>query len=189
MRSKKKWSAFDVASMGVMLAIIEVCKRALDFIPNLELVSFLFIVFTLTFGWRMLFLTWAFSTIEAFYFGVGVWVIAYFYVWPILVIVVQLTRKIGKENPWFYAILSGGYGLFFGFLCSLYTLVVGGVKMQLTWWVAGIPYDIFHCVGNFLICLFLFKPVMIALKRIVSNSKYEESVSVVPDDKTEKKEE
>ena len=170
-KASKKWGAYDVASMGIMLAIIEASKHALDFLPNIELVSFLFIVFALMFGWRVLFLTWAFTVIEAFYFGAGVWVIAYAYVWPILVILVLLTGKVGKQNPWFYAILSGGFGLSFGFLCSLYTLVIGGVAQQFTWWVAGIPYDIIHGIGNFFICLFLFKPVMIILKKVVPENK------------------
>ncbi len=166
-KARKKWSAYDVASMGIMLAIIEVSKHALDFLPNIELVSFLFIMFSLMFGWRVLALTWAFTAIEAFYFGAGVWVITYCYVWPLLVIVVLLTKKLGKQNPWFYAILSGAYGLFFGFLCSIYTLVIGGFAMQFSWWVAGIPYDIVHGIGNFFICLFLFKPTLVILKKVV----------------------
>ncbi|MCR5640808.1 MAG: hypothetical protein K6G04_05565 [Lachnospiraceae bacterium] len=162
----KHWSAFDIASMGLMLAIVEVCKHALDFLPNIELVSFLFIVFTLHFGWRILILTWAFSLVECLYFGFGPWTITYFYVWPILIIAVMLLKRFGGEHPLFYATLSGCFGLSFGFLCSLYTLVIGGVGMQITWWISGIPYDLVHCIGNFTICLVLFYPVNQALKRL-----------------------
>mgnify|MGYP006988931615 CR=1 FL=1 len=166
---KGHWSAYDIAIMGLLLAIVEVCKHALDFLPNVELVSFLFIVFTLHFGWRILSLTWAFSLVECIWFGFGPWTVTYFYVWPILVIAVMLTKKIGEEHPLFYALLSGFFGLCFGFLCSLYTLAVGGIGMQLTWWVSGIPYDIVHCAANFTICLILFKPINRVLKRVSRN--------------------
>ena len=83
----------------------------------------------------------------------------------------MLTKKAGKQNPWFYAILSGAFGLSFGFLCSLYTLAVGGIAQQITWWIAGIPYDIIHGIGNFFICLALFHPVMTILKKVVPGEK------------------
>ena len=165
--SSKKWTAFDIASMGLMLAIVEVCKHALDFLPNIELVSFLFILFTLHFGGWIVLLTWMFSLVECFYFGFGPWTIAYFYVWPILVIAVLLLKRFLGESAWMYAILSGFFGLCFGFLCSFYTLVIGGVAMQITWWISGIPYDLVHCVGNFFMCLFLFHPANTAMKRIL----------------------
>jgi len=168
--SSKKWSTYDIASMGLMLAIVEVCKHALDFLPNIELVSFLFIMFTLYFGWRIVLLTWAFSLVECIYFGFGPWTITYFYVWPILVIAVMLLKRFFGENPWCYAILSGFFGLCFGFLCSFYTLAIGGPAMQITWWISGIPYDAVHCVGNFVICLVLFYPVNQAMKRILRTS-------------------
>lgn len=166
MKKQSKWTALDIAGMGIMLAILEVCKHALDFLPNIELVSFLFIIFTLYFGWQIVLLSWAFSLVECIYFGFGPWTITYFYVWPILIILVMVLKRFGEERPLFYAILSGAFGLSFGFLCSLYTLVVGGIGMQLTWWISGIPYDLVHCVGNFVICLVLFYPINRAMKQL-----------------------
>ena len=167
---KKRYRpGYNVACMGVMLALLEVSKRALDFLPNIELVSFLFIIFTLLFGWRVLLITFAFSFLEGTYLGFGPWTIAYFYVWPILVILTLALKNVGKDNPLFWATLSGAFGLSFGFLCSFYTLAIGGIRMQLTWWIAGIPYDIIHCLGNFFICLFLFRPIYHVGKKLILN--------------------
>lgn len=39
--------------------------------------------------------------------------------------------------------------------------------MAFTWWVAGIPWDIVHGVSNFIICLVLYRPIDLAMKRIL----------------------
>ena len=50
MKSKTKITVRDIAITGMMIATIEVAKNALAFIPNVELVSLLVILFTLYFG-------------------------------------------------------------------------------------------------------------------------------------------
>ena len=48
-QGEKKLTIGDIALMGVMVAVIEVCKVALNFLPNIELTSFWIIMFTLLF--------------------------------------------------------------------------------------------------------------------------------------------
>ncbi len=157
--NRKGWSARDIAVTGALVALLEISKRALDLVPNIELISFLFILFTLFLGWKTLAAAMAFATFECVYFGFGPWTLTYYYVWPVLILLVMLSRRKGRTGALYYAILSGAFGLFFGFLCSLYTLVLSGPRVQFAWWVAGIPYDIIHCAGNFFICLVLFGPM------------------------------
>ena len=57
------------------------------------------------------------------------------------------------------AIIAAFFGLFFGLLCSFPYLVTGGIAMAFSWWITGIPFDISHCVFNFLIVLVLFRPL------------------------------
>ena len=63
------------------------------------------------------------------------------------------------ENRLGWALLSGTFGLLFGALCAPVDLVVGGPALALSRWVSGIPFDIAHCIGNFVIALVLFPPV------------------------------
>ena len=61
----------------------------------------------------------------------------------------------------------------FGALCSLPYIVIGavdggimnGLYAGFTWWVAGIPFDIVHGIGNFVIMLVLYKPIRSVAKR------------------------
>jgi len=42
--------------------------------------------------------------------------------------------------------------------------------MAVTWWFAGIPYDIIHCVSNFFVTLILFKPLCKIMSKVTSES-------------------
>lgn len=160
----------DVALIGLMVAMIETCKVALTALPNIELTSFLLILFTLFFGWRIMLVVPVFILIEGSIYGFGNWWIMYLYAWPLLVFVTWIFRR--QESVWFWSILSGAFGLLFGFFCSFPYVVTGAIGASIqsglyagfTWWVAGIPYDIIHCISNFLIMLVLYKPMCRVMK-------------------------
>ncbi len=155
----------DIAIMGVMLAIIEAGKHALDFLPNVELVTLLFMLFTKHFGKKTYLVAVAFTLIETTIFGIHNWVIMYLYMWPMLITIVLWFRK--KDFGLFaYCFLAAVYGLFFGFFCAIPYYFIGGFATGIAWWIAGIPYDLIHCVANFVIVLILFKPLDLALTKI-----------------------
>ena len=162
----------DIAQIGLMVAVIEVCKAALAFLPNIELTSFWLIVFTLFFGWKIVAVVPVFILIEGSIYGMNLWWIMYLYIWPLLVLIVWLLRK--NDSAVFWAVLSGVFGLCFGALCSIPYIVIGwssggfinGIRSGFVWWVAGIPWDFIHCAGNFVLMLILYRPVRSAMKKI-----------------------
>lgn len=154
----------DIAFIGVMVATIEAAKFALSFLPNIELVTLLIILYTFFFGKKVLYVIFSFVLIEGCRYGFGVWWIMYLYAWPLLALVTYLFRK--KESVWFFSILSGAFGLCFGALCSIPYFFIGGPVTAFSWWIAGIPYDIIHCISNFTLCLVLFKPLRAVLKKL-----------------------
>lgn len=164
MKSKTKITVRDIAITGMMIATIEVAKNALAFIPNVELVSLLVILFTLYFGKKILFVIPAFILLEGCIYGFGLWWIMYLYVWPFLALITYIMRK--QESVWVWAIMSGSFGLAFGALCSIPYIVLSGPKAAFAWWVSGIPFDILHCVSNFVLCLVLFKPLSKVMRKM-----------------------
>lgn len=162
----------DMALIGVMAAVIVVCKETMGFLPNIEPVSFWIILFTLFFGWKVLFVILVFILVEGCLYGMGLWWIMYFYAWPLLALLVRLNRK--QESVWFWSILSGFFGLFFGFLCAIPYVVIGmvnsgtgaGIRMGFAWWVAGIQWDVMHCIGNFVLMFSLYRPMRLVMKRL-----------------------
>ena len=154
----------DIALMGVMTATIEAAKLALFVVPNVELVTLLVILYSIHFGKKALPAILAFVGIECLIWGLGLWVIMYLYIWPLLSIVVQIFRK--QKSVWFWSILAGIYGLLFGALCSIPYFFIGGIRTAVTWWIAGIPYDILHGISNFIICFILYYPLTKVLKKV-----------------------
>ena len=171
---KKGFSIRDIAQIGLMVALIEVSKFALSAIPNVELTSFWLIMFTLYFGWRIVVVVPVFILIEGAMYGVQLWWVMYLYSWPLLVFVTWLFRK--KDSALLYATISGIFGLCFGALCTIPFFFVGlssggissAVSTAGSWWISGLPWDVVHCAGNFVIMLVLYKPVGHAMKWVVS---------------------
>ena len=72
----------------------------------------------------------------------------------------------GMTHPLGWALLSGVFGLFFGLLCAPLYGFTGGWAFAVSWWISGIPYDLAHCAGNFLLALALFGPLRKLLNRL-----------------------
>ncbi len=170
--SKFRLTIHDITLIGMMVAVIEVCKVTLSFLPNIELTSFWLILFTIYFGWKIVYVVPVFILIEGFMYGIHFWWIMYLYVWPLLVLVVWIFHR--KDDVWFWSFVSAFFGLSFGFLCSLVYVVIGtaegglanGLKVAFAWWISGIPWDIVHGAGNFVLMLVLYKPVRAIMRRM-----------------------
>lgn len=164
-RQSNRHLAGDIALFGMLAAVIEVSKLALSYLPNVELVTFWIIMFTLYFGPRTVYSVLVFVLIEICIYGISTWVIMYFYIWPLLVLIVYLTRK--ADSIWFYSILSGFFGLFYGAVCAIPYIFIGamdggigsGLLLAFNWWVAGLRFDIVHGIANFALMLVLYTPV------------------------------
>ena len=178
-KKNRKLTVRDMTLIGLMVAILEVCKAALSFLPNIELVSFWIILFTVFFNRKIFFAIPAFVLMEGLIYGFGMWWFSYLYVWPLLALVSFIFRR--QESVWFWSILSSVFGLFFGFLCAISYVAVGaadgglrsGLHAGFTWWVAGIKMDIIHAVGNFVLMSVLYNPVYMTMKKLVPTYFYD----------------
>lgn len=159
-----KLSAKDIALIGMMTATLEAAKLALSWLPNVELVTLLILVYTLYFGRRIFLVIPVFVLVEGFIYGIGVWWIMYLYAWPLLAILTLLFRKV--QTVWFWAVLAGAFGLCFGALCSIPYYFISGPLYAFSWWISGIPFDVLHGASNFAVCLLLFRPLTNLCKTI-----------------------
>ena len=116
MEHSLKLTAKDITLIGLMVAIIEVCKVIMKDLPNIELTTFWVIMFTLYFGKKIIYVIPTFIIIEGAMFGFGMWWIMYLYLWPLLALVTWIFRK--NNSAWFWAMIAGIFGLFFGFFGS-----------------------------------------------------------------------
>ncbi len=155
--------ARSLAWMGVLTALLFTGQVVMSFLPNLEIVSLLIILYTIFFGKKVFWMIYGFVFLEGFLYGFGMWWFQYLYIWSILAIVVLLLRN--NTSSLFWSIISGFFGLSFGALCTLPYLIAGGPAAAFSYWVSGLGFDLIHCIGNVVLCLVLFKPLYALLQK------------------------
>ena len=148
----------------MMAAMLEASKLALSWLANIELVTLLVLLFAASWGWRALLPTIAFVGLEILVWGFGLWTFSYFYLWPLLAVIGVLLRRCEASLLW--ALVAGFFGLAFGALCAIPYLFLGGPAFALSWWLAGIPFDLVHCAGNFVLTLLLWRPLRRLLRAL-----------------------
>jgi len=146
-----------VVLFGILGALTFAAKYVMSGLPNIEPVSLMVMLFAVTFGKKCFYPIYLYVIMEILFFGINLWNINYMYIWAILAFAALAVRNM--EHPLGWAMLSGVYGLFFGALCAPVDVAIGGFAYAVARWVSGIPFDITHCAGNFLIALALFKPM------------------------------
>ncbi|MDO4564776.1 MAG: hypothetical protein Q4C04_04105 [Clostridia bacterium] len=166
-----KLSARDICILALLGSFLYVVQVVLAKLPNIEGVSLLILIITLIYGWRALFPITVFIALEFVTFGFGLWSIFYMYAWYILMALVFLLRRVCKDSAWAWALVLGFYGLIFGPLYSLLFLFTGGFAGFLASWINGVVFDVLHCVGNFALTIFLFKPTYKLMKRLTSEKR------------------
>lgn len=146
----------------MLAALTFAAKVAMAFLPNIEPVSLMVMVFGAVLGWKALFPVYVYVTAEILFYGLGTWNINYLYIWTVLAVAAMAMRKCRSPLAW--AMLSGAFGLLFGALCAPADLVIGGWGYAVSKWISGIPFDLAHGIGNFTIALVLFVPVRWAVE-------------------------
>ena len=66
--------------IALLSAILYVSKVVLEFLPNIELVSLLVILYSLVFGWEAMLIVTVFNLFELIQWGFGTWWFSYLYV-------------------------------------------------------------------------------------------------------------
>lgn len=132
-------------------------KVAMSGLPNIEPVSLFVMLFAVVFGWKGFYPIFLYVLLEILLYGIGFWNINYLYVWALLGLGAMVMRPL--KNPLWWALLSGIFGLTFGFFCVPVYAIAFGFDYGIRWWLAGLYFDLLHGVGNFVIALVLFVPM------------------------------
>lgn len=153
------------AVFGALLIAVQV---AMGFLPNIELVTTLLMVFSAVCGGYTFISVYVFVLAEGLIHGFGPWWIGYTYVWLIPVVVGVIMKKC--KNPLLPAAFSALFGLSFGLLTAPPILLIEKYA-TLPYLVANIPYDILHCVGNGVLTAALYLPLRTVLQKSIDKIK------------------
>ncbi len=159
-----KLSLRELVTLSLLGALLFVVQVILGFLPNIELVSLLVIVYTRVYGWKALYPVYLFVALEGFFYGITTWFIHYLYIWALLVLVVRIFRCVEMSAVW--VLINTAFGFLFGALCAVAYLFMGGLSTAIAYWISGIPFDLLHAGGNFITALVLYKPLYHLLLRL-----------------------
>ena len=135
-------------------------------LPNIEPVTLLVMLCALTFGRQAFYAIYVFVGLEFLLYGFGMWSISYLYIWLIPAAGAMLLRR--TRSRWPFALFAAAFGLAFGALTAIAYLFVGGWAAAISYWTAGIAFDLIHCAGNFVITALLLPPLRTLLERLTN---------------------
>lgn len=156
----------DIVLIGILSASITAGKLALSFIPNVEIVTLLFIVYATVFGVkRSLFISMIFSTTEILIYGFSTWLLGYYIIWPMIILFVGIVKE-SLKSEYTYATIGAAFGYTFGAFFAVIESLFYGMAYGWTYWIGGLPFDLMHGTSNFIIILVLYKPMVKLLTKL-----------------------
>ncbi len=158
---KKTLELVILALLGALLVVMQV---ALASLPNIELVSLLVYLYAKIYGRKAFIPVYVFVLLEGLLYGFTIWWMTYLYVWAILVVLSIVTKH--ETSTFVCAAVISLFGLSFGLLCTLPTLIIGGPGAAVTFFINGLPFDITHFAGNLLSALVLYYPLYLLMRRL-----------------------
>ena len=149
----------DIVIIALLAALLKSSQAALSFLPNIEIVSLLILIFSIRLGAkRTIYITILYSTLNIMIWGLSPATIGYFFVWSGYSVVCSVCKNfLNKDIN--VAIFLGLFGLIFGALFAIMYLPMG-YSYALTYWINGLTFDIIHTISNFIIGLWVFNPVL-----------------------------
>jgi hypothetical protein len=160
-------------------ALCSAFKFFLMYIPNVEVVTLLIVVFTYVFGLGMgMGATIVFCVIEGLIWGFNpTWLVAYFIHWPTVSLVTFFMQKGRLKNPIVIAIIISAVTVLFGLQSTFTYMITGGgikatnfVSRYLSLYTSGIIFYVVHVVSSFISVAVGFTPVRILLTKL--NKRY-----------------
>ena len=169
MSVRKGLSIFELVLLPVLGVLMFVSKLMMEFLPNIHLVGMFIIVYTLVYRWKALIPIYVYVFLLLFISGLSPWWVPNLYTWAVLW---GITMLLPRRMPrWLcgivYPAVCALHGLLYGVLYAPAQALMYGMNWQgmIAWIVAGLAFDITHCIGNLLAGMLII-PMVALLQRL-----------------------
>lgn len=171
--SGKRIATLYVVKVAFMAAMLTAFKFALSFVPNVEIVTVLILVYGSAMGMAYaLPATLVFCAVEIAIYGFGSWVLLYFVYWPLLAFLASLLLR--GRRTWLAFILGVVGSVLFGVLsacCDTLFCVTNLAPNYIgRYWVAyyirGFYFDLTHVISSAVTVTVLYVPLVAVLNKI-----------------------
>lgn len=149
--------AKELILFSYLSAIILILKEVLSFIPNVELVSFFIIIYSLIYKYKTIYITVIYLFLVSIINGFNLWTIPYALTWIFICLLsVLLSNKLTKK----YILLSfysAILGLLFSIFYTITNLIFFGANTAFYYFLSSLPFDLIHMISNFFIMFYIGK--------------------------------
>lgn len=143
---------FQSVLFGIFGALMFVSDIAMEALPNIHILAMFIVTFTVVYRVKALIPIYIYVFMTLLYSGFAPWAVPYLYIWTVLWAMVMLLPK--NMPPMVamivYMVVAGLHGILFGTLYAPMQIIMFGMSWDslLPWIVAGLPFDVIHCIGN-----------------------------------------
>ncbi|MEK4152893.1 ECF transporter S component [Carnobacterium sp. FSL E2-0243] len=140
-----------IAFLALMVALCQVSRMIFQFLPNVQPVTVILILLTLHLGiWDGIFVATLSILTSNLMLGMGVWTIAQIVSFVMIVLLTGLViRPYIHKIPFLVMVFYCGLmGFFYGFIISLVQAPFFGIQAFWPYFLAGVPFDAMHAIGN-----------------------------------------
>lgn len=147
----KQLSIQRLTLLAMMTTLCQVSRLVFQFLPNVQPVTVILIILTLSLGVSDGLIVAVLSIfISNLTLGMGVWTIAQIISFVLLVLVTGVVIKpFFKHLPFLIMVLyTVLMGYLYGFIISLVQAPFFGIQNFWVYYISGLPFDTLHAIGN-----------------------------------------
>ena len=158
----------ELVVFSMLGTLMYISKELMAALPNIHLIGVFVIATTIVYRQKALYPIYVFVFITGLFNGFAHWWYSYLYIWTALWGVTMLLphKKLPRKiKPIIYMCLCALHGLVYSILYMPINMIFFSMsyKQMIAWYITGIPYDITHCIGNFVVGI-LICPIVSGLK-------------------------
>lgn len=152
-RSKARISVFEMCVYAMLATLMLLSKLLMEALPNVHLLGTLTMVYTLVLGRRALIPLYLYVFLNGVIAGFNLWWVPYLYIWTLLFLATRLlpSSMSRRAKAIVYPLVCALHGFLFGILYAPAEALLFGLDFpgMLAWIAAGLPFDLIHGIGNF----------------------------------------
>lgn len=158
-------NTYKLTLLAIFAAVAVVGRGLFVFIPNVQPVTAMVIITGVLLGPIAGIIIAILSTfLSNMLLGMGIWAIWQIVSWGLIGVIAGIIGKVFTKVPLVLLLLFGVFaGYLYGFVISLTTYQVTGKFWP--YYIAGLPFDTNHAIGNFVFILLLYPTIVYLTKR------------------------
>lgn len=145
-----------IAILALLTSICHIGRIAFQFIPNVQPVTTILLIITLTMGTLDgMIVAMTSMIISNMLLGMGPWTLYQIMAYGVIVVLTgclrSLYQRLKTYKAWRrigFAVFAGVSGIIYGFIISVISAYLFGVSNFWVYYVQGLSFDVVHAMGN-----------------------------------------